>query len=148
MDRNFIEADIYNVLESDFSKPYNPLHEYLYSLPEWTEEQPDYKSTWFNNAEIKILARHNREFQAPCMEEELIPLYFRKPGPEECGQFFSTALVMKYIGDYIGSKLNVVKVGMAMAELGFKGKKHNGMKGWICVPIVNVPISARLSEAH
>jgi hypothetical protein len=90
---------------------------------------------WFNNAEIKILARHNREFQAPCMEEELIPLYFRKPGPEECGQFFTTTLVMKYIGDCIGSQLNVVKVGMAMAELGFKGKKHNGRKGWICVPI-------------
>jgi hypothetical protein len=68
------------------------------------------------------------------MEEELIPLYFRKPGPEECGQFFSTTLVMKYIGDCIGSKLNVVKVGMAMERLGFEKKKSHGTKGWICIP--------------
>jgi hypothetical protein len=71
------------------------------------------------------------------MEEELIPLYFRKPGPEECGQFFSTALVMKYIGDYIGSKLNVVKVGKAMAELGFDKKRSHGIKGWICIPLTS-----------
>jgi hypothetical protein len=34
--------DIYNVLESDFSTPYNPLHSYLNSLPTWTPDQPDY----------------------------------------------------------------------------------------------------------
>jgi predicted P-loop ATPase len=90
---------------------------------------------WFNNAEIKILARHNREFQAPCMEEELIPLYFRKPGPEECGQFFPTSLILKYIGDCIGNKLNVVKVGKAMKSLGFESKRYGGMNGWICIPI-------------
>jgi predicted P-loop ATPase len=90
---------------------------------------------WFNNAEIKILSSHNREFQAPCMEEELIPLYFRKPGPEECGQFFPTSLILKYIGDCIGNKLNVVKVGKAMKSLGFESKRYGGMNGWICIPI-------------
>jgi hypothetical protein len=69
------------------------------------------------------------------MEEELIPLYFRKPGPEECGQFFPTSLVLKYIGDSIGSKLNVVKVGMAMKKLGFESKSHKGTRGWNCMPI-------------
>jgi hypothetical protein len=34
--------DIYNVLESDFSTPYNPLHSYLKSLPAWTPDQADY----------------------------------------------------------------------------------------------------------
>jgi hypothetical protein len=65
----------------------------------------------------------------------LIPLYFRKPGPEECGQFFPTSLVLKYIGDSIGSKLNVVKVGMAMKNLGFKSKRNLGLNGWVCMPI-------------
>jgi predicted P-loop ATPase len=90
---------------------------------------------WFNTEEIKVLNRHNRNFQAPCMEEELIPLYFRKPGPEECGQFFPTSLVLKYIGDSIGSKLNVVKVGKAMGALGFEGRRYKGTNGWICVPV-------------
>jgi predicted P-loop ATPase len=90
---------------------------------------------WFNTEEIKVLNRHNRNFQAPCMEEELIPLYFRKPGPEECGQFFPTSLVLKYIGDSIGSKLNVVKVGMAMKNLGFESKVIKKIRGWMSVPI-------------
>jgi predicted P-loop ATPase len=90
---------------------------------------------WFNNAEIKILARHNREFQAPCMEEELIPLYFRKPGPEECGQFCPTSYVLKYIADNIGGKLSAIKVGKAMKDLGFEQRKKKGQRGWICIPM-------------
>jgi hypothetical protein len=90
---------------------------------------------WFNKPEIDVLKVHNREFQAPCMEEELISVCFRKPGPEEIGQFFPTSLVLKYIADNIGSKLNVVKVGKAMGEIGFERKKNHGQKGWICIPL-------------
>jgi hypothetical protein len=69
------------------------------------------------------------------MEEELIPLYFRKPGPEECGQFFSSTDILKHIGDNISYKLSLVKVGKAMGQLGFESRKFKGGRGWICIPI-------------
>jgi predicted P-loop ATPase len=90
---------------------------------------------WFNTEEIKVLNRHNRNFQAPCLEEELIAVCFRKPGPSECGQFFPTSLVLKYIADNIGSKLSAIKVGRAMKDLGYELKKRKGMRGWICIPL-------------
>jgi hypothetical protein len=90
---------------------------------------------WFNSAEIEVLNHHNRDFQTPSLEEELISCCFRKPGPEEIGQFFPTSLVLKYIADNIGSKLNAVKVGRAMSSLGFKQKKSCGIRGWICIPM-------------
>jgi predicted P-loop ATPase len=90
---------------------------------------------WFNAPEIEVLNHHNRDFQTPSLEEELISCCFRKPGPEEIGQFFPTSLILKYIADNIGSKLNAVKVGQAMRNLGFKQKKSCGIRGWICIPM-------------
>jgi hypothetical protein len=69
------------------------------------------------------------------MEEELIPLHFRKPGPDEIGQFFSSTAILKHIGDNISYKLSLVKVGMAMKNLNFESRKFQGGRGWICMPI-------------
>jgi predicted P-loop ATPase len=90
---------------------------------------------WFNAEEIEVVSRHNRDFQTPSLEEELISCCFRKPGPEEIGQFFPTSLILKYIADNIGSKLSPIKVGMAMQRLGFERKRIEGIKGWICIPL-------------
>jgi hypothetical protein len=69
------------------------------------------------------------------MEEELIPLHFRKPGPDEIGQFFSSTAVLKHIGDNLSYKLSLVKVGVAMKKLGFERRRSHGITGWICIPI-------------
>jgi predicted P-loop ATPase len=90
---------------------------------------------WFDLDEINVLARHNRDYQVPCMEEELIPLHFRKPGPDEIGQFFSTSDILKHIGDNISYKLSLVKVGKAMSQLGFEKRRSGSLNGWICIPI-------------
>jgi hypothetical protein len=89
---------------------------------------------WFDTKEIEALNIHNREFQVPCLEEELISICFRKPGPEEIGQFFPTSAILSYIAGNIGSKLNVVKVGMAMKRLGFENiRGAHGSRGWNCI---------------
>jgi hypothetical protein len=90
---------------------------------------------WFDSDEIDELGAHNRNFQAPCLEEELISMCFRKPGPEETPQFFSTGYVLQYIANCLGSKLSAVRVGRAMKALGFEGAKRNGIRGWICIPL-------------
>jgi hypothetical protein len=84
---------------------------------------------------------HNREFQVPCLEEELISICFRKPGPEEIGQFFPTSAILSYIAGNIGSKLNVVKVGMAMKRLGFENiRGAHGSRGWNCIQMTQEEI--------
>jgi predicted P-loop ATPase len=116
---------------SPIDRPFN--HEGIFS-----QALALYKSGfryWFNTDEIKVLNTHNRNFQAPCLEEELIAMCFRKPGPEECGQFFPTSLVLTHIADNIGSKLNSIKVGRAMKSLGYEFQKSHGIRGWICVPL-------------
>jgi predicted P-loop ATPase len=97
---------------------------------------------WFDSDEIDELGAHNRNFQAPCLEEELISIYFRKPGPDEVGQFFPTSEILTYISSNIGNKLNIVKVGLAMKRLGFKGKMSHGIKGWNCIPLSAEEIKA------
>jgi hypothetical protein len=90
---------------------------------------------WFDSDEIDELSTHNRNFQAPCLEEELISMCFRKPGPEEVPQLFSTAYILQYIASNIGSKLTSHKVAKAMRELGFEQKRSKNFRGWICIPL-------------
>jgi predicted P-loop ATPase len=97
---------------------------------------------WFDSEEIDELSTHNRNFQAPCLEEELIPMYFRKPGPDEVGQVFSSSAILTYIASNIGSKMSVIKVAKAMKDLGFEQKKNKGKRGWVCIPLTPEEIVA------
>jgi predicted P-loop ATPase len=90
---------------------------------------------WFDLDDIKRLAVHNRDFQETTMEEELIPLYFRKPGPDEVGQFFPNSLIMSYLPSSYRNQLSTVRIGKAMAALGFEQKRVKGRRGWICIPM-------------
>jgi predicted P-loop ATPase len=89
---------------------------------------------WFDLDDIKRLAVHNRDFQETTMEEELIPLYFRKPGPDEVGQFFPNSLIMSYLPSSYRNQLSTVRIGQAMKELGFQQKRVKNTRGWICIP--------------
>jgi predicted P-loop ATPase len=89
---------------------------------------------WFNMDEIKRLALHNRDFQETSIEEELIPIYFRKPGPDEVGQFFPNSLIMSYLPSSYKNQLSPVRIGQAMKELGFEQKRIKNTRGWICIP--------------
>ena len=49
---------------------------------------------WFSREEIQELSRHNRQYETPRLEQELVMLYFRKPGENEHGQFVTAARAM------------------------------------------------------
>jgi predicted P-loop ATPase len=97
---------------------------------------------WFNMDEIKRLALHNRDFQETSIEEELIPIYFRKPGPNEVGQFFPNSLIMSYLPSSYKNQLSPVRIGQAMKELGFEQKRLKNTRGWICIPRTPAEIEA------
>ena len=89
---------------------------------------------WFSREEIQELSCHNRQFETPCLEQELVMLYFRKPEEREHGLFMPTARIMQHIGTNITQKLSAVWVGRALVEMGFPKVTVRHVRGFIVVP--------------
>ena len=88
---------------------------------------------WFSQEEIQRLAVHNRLFETPRLENELVQLYFRKPTGTEPGMFMSVARAMQLVSANISQKLSAVYLGRALGEQGFRRVKYNGVRGYIVV---------------
>jgi predicted P-loop ATPase len=130
----FVATEIVN--PRDYPYNYTGIYSQVYHL---------YKTGfryWFNMDEIKRLALHNRDFQETSIEEELIPIYFRKPGPNEVGQFFPNSLIMSYLPSSYKNQLSPARIGQAMKELGFEQKRTKNARGWICIPRTPAEIEA------
>ena len=88
---------------------------------------------WFTKEEIQELNRHNRQFETPHLEHELVDLYFRRPTDSELGEFMSVARALQMISNGISEKLSAVNVGRAFSDLGFKRVRTNSSRGFIVV---------------
>lgn len=88
---------------------------------------------WFTKEEIQELNHHNRQFETPRLEHELVDLYFRKPTDSELGEFMSVARALQLISNGISQKLSAVNVGRAFSDLGFKRVRTNSCRGFIVV---------------
>ena len=88
---------------------------------------------WFTKEEIQELNRHNRQFETPRLEHELVDLYFRKPTDSELGEFMSVARALQIISNGISQKLSAVNVGRAFSDLRFKRVRTNSSRGFIVV---------------
>jgi hypothetical protein len=86
---------------------------------------------WFSREEIMKLSEHNKQFETPRLEKELIQLYFRKPIGVEGGIFMSTARAMHIVSSNISRKLNTLQLSRAFGELGFKRIKYQGVRGYV-----------------
>ncbi len=89
---------------------------------------------WFTQDEGREVNSHNRRYETPKLEHELVMLYFRKPYGAVQGQFMTTARILQPIGENITQKLSPVHVGRALVELGFERKKNNGIRGFVVIP--------------
>lgn len=85
---------------------------------------------WFSDEEMEELNRHNRDFEEPNIEEELILSRLRKPHPGESGVFMSTAEIMERIGMLIKYSLSKSKINRAMLKLGFQGVHRRSGRGF------------------
>lgn len=88
---------------------------------------------WFSQAEIRRLSQHNRQFETPRLECELVQLYFRQPTGADSGVFMSVARAMQIVSANISQKLSPVHLGRALGELGFQRVKYQGQRGYIVV---------------
>jgi hypothetical protein len=91
------------------------------------------RSKQTENLKILKLQEHNKHFEAPRLEQELIHQYFRKPIGKEPGEFISIALALQIVGIGITQKISSVLLGRAFAELGFERKTSRNVRGYIAI---------------
>ena len=88
---------------------------------------------WFTKEEIQELNRHNRQFETPHLERELVSLYFRVPKEGENGMFMTSARAIQIIGTGISQKLTPTRVGLSFNELGFQRVRYHGIRGYLVI---------------
>ena len=86
---------------------------------------------WFTKEEIQEQNRHNRKFETPRLEHELVDLYFRRPLEHENSMFMTSSRVLQVIGSGITQKLSATRIGMAFSELGFQRVRYHGIRGYL-----------------
>ena len=88
---------------------------------------------WFSQEDIRRLSAHNRAFETPRLETELVQLYFRQPTEVESGEFMSVARALQIVSANISQKLSAVYLGRALADQGFRRVKYRGVRGYVVV---------------
>ncbi len=88
---------------------------------------------WFSRADIEQLAEHNRQFETPRLEAELVQQYFRKPVGGEPGEFMPVSLALQIVGANITQKLSTVSLGRAFVEQGFERRTFRNVRGYVVV---------------
>ena len=85
---------------------------------------------WFNDEENAELERHNRQFEEPNIEEELILTYLRQPYGEEVGEFLTATRIIELVGMYVKCQLSPKRVAYAMNRLGYRQRRVGGVRGY------------------
>ena len=85
---------------------------------------------WFDDEENAELERHNRQFEEPNIEEELILTYLRQPYGEEAGEFLTATRIIELVGMYVKCQLSPKRVSFAMNRLGYRQRRVGGVRGY------------------
>ena len=85
---------------------------------------------WFDDEENAELERHNRQFEEPCIEEELILTYLRKPYGEERGEFLTATRIIELVGGAVRVTLSPKRIAIAMQRLGYEQRRVLNTRGW------------------
>ena len=88
---------------------------------------------WFTQADIINLTAHNRQFETPRLEAELVEVYFRRPADYEQGEFMPVARAMQIIGGNTVQKLSPILLGRAFMDQGFQQVRRSHVRGYIVV---------------
>ena len=99
---------------------------------------------WFSKAEIDRLAVHNRQFETPRLEQELVDVYFRVPVGVEAGEFMPVSRALQIVGGTMIHQLSAVRLGQAFTNLGFTFRRTNTTRGYIVVQRSAEEIKSRL----
>ena len=101
---------------------------------------------WFSKAEILKLSEHNRQFETPRLETELVDVYFRPPVGVEGGEFMPVSRALQIVGGNMIHQLNAVRLGRAFMDLGFEFRRTKAARGYIVVQRTAEEIKSRLQQ--
>ena len=101
---------------------------------------------WFSQAEIRRLSQHNRQFETPTQERELVDVFFRQPANSGEGEFMPVSRALQIVGGNTATRLSPVLIGRAFTQLGFDSKMRHGLKGYIVVQRDAGEIKARMRQ--
>ena len=85
---------------------------------------------WLDDEEIRTLNLHNRQFEVPCLEQELILTHYRRPMEGEACIFVTNAQILARINAGLRHGLSPVKIGMVMSQEGFQQVRVGGKRGY------------------
>ena len=85
---------------------------------------------WLDDEEIRTLNGHNRQFEVPCLEQELILTHYRRPLEGEACIFVTNAQILARINAGLRHGLSPVKIGMVMSQEGFQQVRVGGKRGY------------------
>ena len=123
--RRWLPFEVENILSPyDHPLPYEGLYSQVMHL--W---QSGF-AYWFDQEEIRSLAKHVSRFEAPNVEEDQIRKHFRIPNPGEAYEVYSVADVLSVINMELKVQLSATKVGMLLNKLGFKSVRTYKYRGY------------------
>ena len=99
---------------------------------------------WFSKEEIEQLARHNRQFETPRLECELVDVYFRKPQGQEAGEFMPVSRALQMIGGNTTHQLSALRLGRAFMDQGYCQVRRAHSRGYVVVCRSAEEIRARM----
>ena len=85
---------------------------------------------WLEDEEEKVQKAHNEDFETPNPVKEAIEEHFRKPGPDEVGEYLSATQILKVISDHPAMRFSTEAIGVAMTKAGFEYKHTNKKRGY------------------
>ncbi len=118
----------------DYPPDYDGIYAQVYALV-----QSGYPY-WLDNDETELLNRHNRQFETPCLEQELILTHYRRPMPGEEAIFVTNAQILACINTGIHQKLNPVKIGIVMRREGFEQIRTSNKRGYRVIELTGEEI--------
>ena len=124
--RRWLPFEVENIL-SPYDHPIDYTGLYSQVMHLWQNGFP----YWFEQDEIRSLAKHVSRFEAPNLEEEQILKHFRLPQPGESYEVYSVADVLGVINLELKTTLSATKVGMLMNKLGFKKVRSKKARGYM-----------------
>lgn len=129
-------------IDSPYDNPFNYVGLYSQAYTLWKQNFP----YWFSHEENIELEAHNRQFEEPSMEEELIQTYFRHPGENELGEFYSATRIIETINTAVKTPLSQRNIAIWMNRLGYPQRRHNNVRGWNVVLLTYTDIKLRQQE--
>ena len=85
---------------------------------------------WFDQEEIRSLAKHVSRFEAENLEDDQIRKHFRIPNPGESYEVYSVADILGVINLELKTPLSATKVGMLLNKMGFKKVRKDNRRGY------------------